>query len=145
MKTTNKQTARELRSKIIKVIWIGANRLGVDPREFAPQRKGVTGEEGSTLSACTLEELQQIAFRIKAAGGRLLQSLWVPSIPAGMRRLASPLQLTKLKQLLARQTYLNDPDQFFKLRLKIKDPANPTFAEAKRMISYLVTKERQCA
>lgn len=140
MRTANPRPARELRSKLIKVLWIGARQLGLeDPRAFAPQRKGITGEAGSTLSACTLEELQQIGFRMKNAGA----DIWVPAIPSGLRRRPTQFQIKKLSELLDRQTYLIDPGQFFKKRLRVKGPNDPTFEEAKRMIAYLATKERK--
>lgn len=140
-------TAHDLRNKLMRIIWAAARMVDVDPRQLAPQREGITGEEGGTLSACTLEELQQIAFQLKKAGGSRLRRVWVPAIPSGMRRLPTPYQVELLLKLLDRQKYLEHPYEFFRERLKVKDPNNPTFDEAKRMISYLTTKERtqQCA
>lgn len=122
----------------MRAIWSGSRQLGdFNPRLLAPER--LSGEVGETFSQCTLEELIAVAYKIKKAGARI----WVPAPPWGMSlRQATPAQWDAIQRHLGRQDYLVDPDAFFRNRLKVRDPQNPTFAEAKRMLSYLTTKER---
>ena len=140
MSTRKVIDAHTYRKMLLRVIWIGARRISADfdPRIFAPER--LSGEPGETFSQCTLEELRGVAFKLK----QQVPSLWVPAPPKGLYlRQATPAQLGSITEHLGRQEYLIDPDAFFRNRLGVRDPQNPSFAEAKKMLSYLTTKERR--
>ena len=137
-------SAREFRLQLLRCIWRGARQLGedFDPRQLAPDR--LTGIPGETLSKCSIEELLHVAYQIKKAGAHI----WVPAIPKGLHlKAATPIQLKAIRDFLSSQTYLKDPDQFFRKRLGIEDPQNPTFKEAQTMLAYFASKRRarQCA
>ena len=139
MSTRIKTDAHTYRVALIKKIWVGARQLGDDfnPRALAPER--LSGQPGETFSQCTLEELRLIAHKIKGAGARI----WVPAPPKGLSlRQATPNQMERIKYMVQGQTYLRDPHAFFILRLKVKDPDHPSYAEAQRMLGYLTTKQR---
>ncbi len=135
-------SAEEYRKALLRIIWSGARRIGgdFDPRSLAPER--LSGLAGETFSQCTLEELRGVAYQLK----RLVHGIWVPAPPFGLYlRGATPHQLGAIQEHLARQTYLADPAAFFRERLKIKDPARPTFREADRMLAALANMERRGA
>jgi hypothetical protein len=139
-----KVSEAEYRQRLLRCIWQGARMLGedFDPRSLAPSRPGISGREGGTLSHCTVEELLRIAYGIKRAGARI----WVPPVPEGVTlRMASPAQLEAIRDLLASQTYLRDPDSFFRSRLGVQDPHNPTFGEARAMLAFLHSRQRATA
>jgi len=86
-----------------------------------------------------LAELLDVAWKIKRQGCQI----YVPRPPKGLSLYkATPAQLEAINKFLENQNYLNDPDAFFKKRLGIKDPKNPTFKEAWRMLAYLHAKAR---
>lgn len=143
-----KSTARDFRAKLCKCIWVGARQLKMSEdilRNIAADianRPEITGEEGSTLSKCTLGELVSIAYKIKKAGA----NIWVPAIPRGaLLHAATPWQMDKIQKFFKTQTYLNDPIEFFKKRLQVNDPLNPSFHEAVRMLGFIGNKERSNA